>query len=151
MDRVGAIYKGYVVHRDAKPAILTILASIVRRVMLGSVLTFGVSNPLVQFFYIHFSTIIILAMFGLLRPLETRSALWIELGSQFLILLLFSLLLCHTGLVSDLDVRYWIGWGIVALTVLGIMLNFGNVLWNLFVQIRLKIKIWRLKQEWKKR
>ena len=151
MDRVGASYKGYVVHRDAKPAILTILASIVRRVMLGSVLTFGVSNPLVQFFYIHFSTIIILAMFGLLRPLETKSALWIELGSQFLILLLFSLLLCHTGLVNDLDVRYYIGWCIVALTVVGIMLNLGNVLWHLFVKIKLKIKIWRHKRELKKR
>ena len=151
MDRVGASYKGYVVHRDAKSSILTILASTVRRVMLGSVLTFGVSNPLVQFFYIHFSTIIILAMFGLLRPLETKSALWIELGSQFLILLLFSLLLCHTGLVNDLDVRYYIGWCIVALTVVGIMLNLGNVLWHLFVKIRLKIKIWRHKRELKKR
>ena len=78
IEHVGAIYKGFVVHRDAKFALITILFSIVRRIMLGSVLTFGESNLLVQISYIHYSTIVLIAMYGLLRPLDTKSAHWIE-------------------------------------------------------------------------
>ena len=47
MDRVGAIYKGFVVHRDAKFAMLTIFCSLVRRIMLGAVLTFGEGDLLI--------------------------------------------------------------------------------------------------------
>ena len=47
MDRVGAIYKGFVVHRNAKFAMLTIFCSLVRRIMLGAVLTFGEGDLLV--------------------------------------------------------------------------------------------------------
>ena len=69
-------------------------------------------------------------MYGLLRPLESKSAHWIEQGNQLLIIVLFSLLLCHTGLVNDLDVRHFIGWTIVAITSLGITINLINVLWH---------------------
>ena len=47
IDRVGAIYKGFVVHRDAKFAMLTIFFSLVRRIMLGAVLAFGEGDLLV--------------------------------------------------------------------------------------------------------
>ena len=46
-DRVGAIYTGFVVHRDAKKALLTLFCQIGRRVMLGVVVTFGANNLLV--------------------------------------------------------------------------------------------------------
>ena len=67
-------------------------------------------------------------MFGLLRPLESRGAHRIELTSEFLILVLFCNLLCHTGLVNDLDVRYYIGWSIISIVSVGIILSFGNVI-----------------------
>ena len=67
-------------------------------------------------------------MFGILRPLETRSAHWIELASEFQILAVFSNLLCFSGLVSDLDARYYTSWSIISIISIGILLNFGNVL-----------------------
>ena len=80
-DRVGAMYTGYVVHRDAKKTLITLLCQIGRRVMLGVVITFGEGNPLVQFLSIHFSSLLLIALFGLMKPLETRSAHRIELAS----------------------------------------------------------------------
>ena len=72
-------------------------------------------------------------MFGILRPFESRGALWIGLTSEFLILVLFCNLLCHTGLVNDLDVRYYIGWSIISIISVGIIFSFGNVLRLSFV------------------
>ena len=40
-NRVGAIYMGYVVHRDAKKTLITLFCQIGRRVMLGAIITFG--------------------------------------------------------------------------------------------------------------
>ena len=45
--RVGAIYVGYMVRRDAKSAILTLICSIGRRFALGAIITFGEGNPMV--------------------------------------------------------------------------------------------------------
>ena len=67
-------------------------------------------------------------MFGILRPFESRSDNWIELTSEFFILVLFCNLLCHTGLVNDLDARDYIGWSIISIVSIGIIMSFGNVL-----------------------
>ena len=115
-------------YRDAKSALVTLLCSLVRRIVLGVVITFGESNPLVQFFFVHYSSLLLIALIGILRPLETRGAHRIELSSEFLILALFCNLLCHSGLVSDLDVRYYTGWSIISIVSAGIILSFGNVL-----------------------
>ena len=82
-----------------------------------------------------------------MRPLETRSSQQIELISEFLILALFSNLLCLTGLVNDLDVRYFIGWSIVCIVSLDMILSFGNVLRITVLGLIHKIKLYTLKKE----
>ena len=44
--RVGQIYSGYVVHRDALYSVVTLFSSISRRIVLGAVITYGEENPL---------------------------------------------------------------------------------------------------------
>ena len=81
-----------------------------------------------------------------MRPLETRSAHQIELISEFFILALFSNLLCHTGLVGNLDVRYYIGWSIICIVSLDMILSFGNVLRIAILGLIHKMKICLLKR-----
>ena len=150
-DRVGSIYRGYVVHRAPKAVIGALLGLIGRRMLLGGIITFGEGNPLVQFLFVHFSSLFLIALIGLLRPLETRSAHRIELGSEFLILVLFCQFLCHTNLVSNMDVRYYIGWSIVAIISASIFFNFGNVLRHSIAEIMRKIKICSYKARLRKR
>ena len=45
--RVGSIYSGYVVRRDTKYSVATILCSIFRRILISLVITFGKSSPLI--------------------------------------------------------------------------------------------------------
>ena len=59
--------------------------------ILGSVVTFGDKNMLVQFYSVHFSSILMLASIGLYRPLLSRWAHIFELGSEFVTLILFNL------------------------------------------------------------
>ena len=81
-----------------------------------------------------------------MRPMETRSSHWIELASEFFILALFSNLLCHTGLVGNLDVRYYIGWSIVSIVSLEMILSFGNVLRIAILGLIHKMKMYMLKR-----
>lgn len=95
---MGEIYKGFVVKRAAKSTITFLFCSANRRIILGSIITFGEGNPLVQFSFIHFSSVLLVALLGLLRPLDSRGAQRLEIGNEFLVLVVFNFLLCHTEL-----------------------------------------------------
>ena len=138
-------------HRDAKSAIATLICSIGRRLALGAVITFGEGDPLMQFLFIHFSSLTLIALLGALRPLETRSSHRIELGSEFFILVLFSNILCHTGLVWDQDARYITSWSLIGITSVGMIFGFGNLLRISIVAIIQRIKMCTLKAALKKK
>ena len=68
--RLGMIYEGLNVSRPAKSlsSAQFIVMSMFRRVLLGPIITFGIGNPLVQYYYIHFSCTLMLAFVALVRP-----------------------------------------------------------------------------------
>ena len=59
--RVGAAIEGYSVLRAGKPVLSAIFWSLGRRLLLSLIVTFGDGNMLVQFYYVHFSSIFMLA------------------------------------------------------------------------------------------
>ena len=73
------------------------------------------------------------------------------MGSEFLILVVFSNLLCHTGLVSDPDARYITGWSIISIISVGIILSFGNLLRMSIVAVIQRIRMCTLKAALKKK
>lgn len=144
-QRVGEIYNGYVVHRAAKPTIAFLFCSASRRVALGLVITFGEGNALAQFLTIYFSSLLLIAILGAYRPLESSKAHIIEIGNEYLIVILFNHFLCHTDLVQDLEVRYIIGWQIIAIISLSVVINFGLVLRDQIVALIRQIKLRKLR------
>ena len=143
--RAGALYEGYAVNKAGKPALLSIFFSLTRRMTLGLIITFGEGNPLIQFFYIHYSSIFIIGLIGLYKPMETRAAQRFELASEFTILVLFSHFICQTDLVTDLEARSTTGWSIISVTSLSIVLNFLKILWSNVTFARERCRVYKLK------
>lgn len=144
--RVGQIYEGYATHRAAASTIAIIFCSASRRMLLSSVLTFGANNQLVQFAFIHFSSVLLLSMIGMLEPFDSRGTHRLEIFNEYSVMLLFNLFMCHTDIVPFLDVRYNVGWGIICFTSAVIALNFSIVIWRTFVAFLAKVRIARLKR-----
>lgn len=67
--------------------------------LLSLVITFGEGNPLVQFFFIYFSSLLLLSLLGLLRPLNSIGGQRLELGNEYIVIVLFNLFVTHTDLV----------------------------------------------------
>ena len=76
----------------------------------------------------------------------TINANRIELYNESIILVLFTHFLCHTDLVTNLDVRYYVGWSIIAIIAVNIVFSFGSVIWVSIAQLRDFIKIYRLRR-----
>ena len=81
----------------------------------------------------------------------TRNANRIELANESIILVLFTHFLCHTDLVTNLDVRYYIGWSIITIISVNIVISFGSVIWLLIVEIKDMMRIFKLKRAMKQR
>ena len=101
-ERVGAFHEGYSVSRVGEKALILIYISLATCTLMGLVLTFGENNLLLQFYYFHFGSIMMLAVLGLLRPLVGRVANRLEFANKSFTLILFSHFLGMNELASDL-------------------------------------------------
>ena len=60
--------------RAGKLTLFVIFGSLVRRILIGLVVTYGDGNILVQYYFVHFSSIYMLTSYGYFRPLVSRWA-----------------------------------------------------------------------------
>ena len=122
-----------------------IYASLGRRLFFGLALTFGSANLLLQCYFVHFTSVLVLAVLGLLRPLNSSSAHRLEYCNEILILALFSLFSGMTDLISDLELRNKITWSIIGLISMSIVINFSLIIKTNVTHIWTYCKLRRLR------
>ena len=149
--RIGAFYEGYSLKRAGKYALVPIYVSLGRRMLIGLVVTYGEGNLLLQLSFVHFSSILMLAVLGLLRPLVSRSAHIIEFAGEMLILILLNHFLGMTDLLTDLGQRSIITWSCIGLITLSIILSFGMIIRTNIIAIITRIRLIKLRNENKRK
>ena len=81
-----------------------------------------------QLLFVNFSTIFMMALIGIIRPYTNKVDNILELVNEFTYLIVYCHLICQTDFVQDIFGRQVMGWSLIALIVLNILVNFGNVL-----------------------
>ena len=74
-DRVGAAYESMrtIKYRKSYKSVITVILALKLRLLtIGSIITFTQGNPLVQFSFVSFSSLVIIALIGVFRPFESN-------------------------------------------------------------------------------
>ena len=80
--------------KSFKSVIFLIFSFKVRLITIGAVITFAQKNPLVQFSFISFSSLVLIALVGVVRPFESDFDNRLELANEFTILIVLAWLTC---------------------------------------------------------
>ena len=91
---------------------------------------------LIQFCMIQFQ----LSVLHIVRPLETKGALWKQTFDECTYLLLIYILMCFTEFVSDLEMRNKLGIAYISIMFTNIAFHFTFMIISLILTLKLKIK-----------
>ena len=123
MDKYGAIYDMVDLRHKNMSALLWCVFFIGRRVAFSVGCIFFKDFPVFQIYLFIFSTLAVLMMVGLARPLPTPFDNKLEMYNNFSILVLSYCLLCFTPFVIDPDTRYDMGYIMILLTIQNILVG----------------------------
>ena len=127
--RIGSAYENFdanKMNRIGKKVFLLTFFQMVRRVLLGYSITFGQDNIFIQFMAVNFSSLLLIGLLGTFKPYENSNAM--EIGNEFMVLIVFSLLTCQTDLLTVMKGRSIIGWCLIGVISLSVFVNFSYIM-----------------------
>ena len=140
IQRVGNVYKKYDVFKG-KSAVAVISTTHVRNLCLSVAITFGTGSLIFQIFFFNFSSLVILALIGHLRPFKSKFIHWHEIYNEFIIhLVLFGILICQTNFVANVSARSTMGWVLIAIIIFNVFTNFSLTFFANGHLLKLKIR-----------
>ena len=113
---------------------------LLRRVFLAGSIVYGGEFPFLQAFLNIGISIAILIYLILVKPFLSRNSIKYEVYNEVTVLILSYLQIPLLDIVTNVEIRYAIGWLMVALTLTNIVVNFGSLLWSVLVFIYHKIQ-----------
>ena len=144
-NRVGAAYENLAVNKVGRPVLAFLFLSFARRIAISYVITFVLNSQVAQLCFVNFSSLLMMAFVGHVRPYLSRGENRLELANEFTLLVLYCHLVSQTEFVQDMEGRRLMGWSLICLTLLSIVINFGNILVQDLMTLCRKIKIYFLK------
>ena len=137
-------------HKNAS-ALLWPIFFIGRRVIFAIGVLFLKEYSLFQIYLFMFSTLAVLMMVGLAKPLATPFENKQELYNNSSILVLIYALLCFTLFVPAPETRYNMGYAMILLTIQNIVISLIIIGVSPVRQLKLRAKKWCLMRAWRKR
>ena len=97
--RVGAAYADLAVNTNGRAVLVFLFFSLVRRLAIAFVITFGQFSLVSQLFFVNFSTMFMMILIGFIKPYTKEAENILELVNEFTYLLIYCHLICQTDFV----------------------------------------------------
>ena len=97
-----------------------------------------------------YSSLVLIALIGIIEPYDVPFDYRHELANEFAILVVFALLLCQTEFIKDTQGKSLSGWALIFFIVLLIIVNFGIVLVINLTTLKSRTRRCYLKGKWEK-
>ena len=145
--RVGAAYANLALSKNDRSVLVLWFFTLLRRLAIAYVITFGQYSLVLQLFFVNFSTIFMMILIGFIRPYTNEAENILELVNEFTYLLIYCHLICQTDFVQDIFGRQVMGWSLICLIAITVLVNFGFVLVQDCKTIHRKMRLYFLKKE----
>ena len=113
--------------KNNKMAPLFCLAFFSRRILIALAVLFLNDLPFLQIWVLIFTTLLHLGIVGIVGPLPTPTDNRYELFDNFVFIIVCYCLLCFTDFVPSPITRYYVGYGLIAMTFFTIFINVIHV------------------------
>ena len=127
--------------------IIVIFTYKARQMAIGAVITFANGNPLVQFSFVFYSSLLVIALIGVIWPYSSNFDNRLELANEFTILIVLTWLTCQTDFMINTRGKTFAGWVLINIVLLLIIVNFGILMVFNLKTIWKKIRLCNLKRK----
>ncbi|CDW82938.1 UNKNOWN [Stylonychia lemnae] len=138
IKRIGSIYNE--LRTDSKVSLLYNVFFVLRRFTFAMMITILQDHPNAQVQLLIVQCILLIIFVQASRPFESTLLNNLEVFNEICILGVAYHLQIFTDYVPDVNIQYSAGWAIIAITVFNIVTNMGVMIYQTYLQLKVKLK-----------